>query len=130
MAAISPRELTRRIEIDPKLLVLDLRDPHEFEAGTIAGATSVPYDGIASVLGREVDHHRPMVLLCGWGHRSAIASIALKRVGFKNVVYLEGGLECWGLSGLPIVPGRHAGSRPLRNHELDRRAAAAGELQG
>lgn len=126
MPAISPNSLRQRMEADPRLLVVDVRDPDLFHRGTIPGAVNVPYEqGVAAVLARQVaDRRRPVVVVCGWGHRSAIARIAIAREGFRDVAYLEGGLESWGLHGLPIERG--AIGRHL-SEDVDQRARAAGD---
>ena len=86
MAMIRPHELKARLEADSTLLVVDVREPAAYAAGTIPGAVNVPYDdGVAAILVREVERRRPVVLVCGWGHKSAIAGIALKREGFRDL---------------------------------------------
>lgn len=104
MSAIRPKELERLLAQSPAPVVIDLRTRAEFEAGTIAGARNLPWaDDLAERLAAELDRATPIVVLCAWGHRSVVASIALRREHFRNVRFLDGGLESWGLAGLPIV---------------------------
>ncbi len=131
MPPITPHALRQKMEAaEPRLVVVDVRDPDAFARGTIPGAVNVPYDqGVAALIARQVDRRRPVVLVCGWGHRSAIAKISVAREGFRDVTYLEGGLEAWGLNGLPIERG--ATGRTLFDMRVDgpvdQRARAAGE---
>lgn len=96
------------MESEPSLIVIDVREPDEFAVATIPGAASAPFDDdtaarLAHLLG---DRRKPVVFVCSWGHRSAVASIALRRQGFRDVSYLEGGLEAWGCAALPVASGR------------------------
>lgn len=125
MPSISPNELRRKMEAADRVLVVDVRDAESFARGTIPGAINVPYDhGVAAALARQVDRRRPIVLVCTWGHRSAMSKISVAREGFREAFYLEGGLEAWGLHGLPIERG--AMHRAL-DHVVDQRARAAGD---
>lgn len=114
MAAINPFELSRRTGEEPALVVVDVRDAREFAGAHISGAWSRPLDeALASRLAAEIgDRGRPVVFVCAWGHRSAIASIALQREGFRNVSYLDGGLESWGRAALPVVRTAEGASAP------------------
>lgn len=107
MPAIKPFELKTRIENEPTLVVVDVRDAADFRRATLPGARNAPFD--ESMAGRVAqsigDRARPVVFVCAWGHRSAVAAIALRREGFRDVSYLEGGLEAWGLSAQPVSAG-------------------------
>ena len=125
MAAISPKELMRRLAMEPAPVVLDLRDHELFAAAAISGARHLAYDGLPARLARAgVDRRSPIVLVCSWGHRSAIACIALKREGFRDVAFLEGGMESWGLAGGATRPG--VDDLLLSPPEPEGRSAAAG----
>ena len=107
MASIKANSLRARMESEPDLLVIDVREPAEFAAATIPGAVNAPFDehtadGVAHHVGNR---HRPVVFVCAWGHRAAIATIALRRHGYRDVAYLEGGLEAWGVAALPVTAG-------------------------
>ena len=125
MAAISPKELMRRMAMEPGPVVLDLREHELFASAAIMGARHIAYDGIAARLARAgVDRRSSIVLVCSWGHRSAIASIALKREGFRDVSFVEGGMEAWGLAGGATRPG--VDDLRLSPPEPEGRSAAAG----
>ncbi len=133
MAALRPSQLKARLESDSRVVVVDVRDGADYAEGTVPGAWSVPYeDGVAARLARELDRRRPVVFVCSWGHRSAIASIALKREGFRDVSFLDGGLEAWGLAALPVERprGTGRGTLPLPSGtERERLRAAAGDAE-
>lgn len=127
MATIRPHELRARLEGgEPRPLVIDLRDPEEFAQGTVPGARNAPYDErVVARIVRSVDRDRDVVLVCGWGHKSAVTGIALKRAGFRRVRYLEGGLEAWESDGFLLERG--ATGRALAGDDPERLRAAAGD---
>ena len=107
MSAIRPNQLQALQAEQPQTILIDLRTPGEFEAGTIPGARNLPWsDGLAETIAARVPRSTPVVFVCAWGHRSVVASISLRRQGFTTVAYLEGGLESWGLSGMTVERGR------------------------
>jgi rhodanese-related sulfurtransferase len=121
MSALRPKELEAALRESPPPRVIDVRSAAEFAAGSIPGAENLPWaDDLAEVVAASMDPLAQVIFVCAWGHRSVVASIALRRLGFRRVGYLEGGLEAWGLSGgrtgpLPAGTGlapRGAAPRP------------------
>jgi rhodanese-related sulfurtransferase len=136
MPAIRPVELSNRLAQDPAPLVIDLRSPEEFADGTIPGARNLPYsDDLAARFGQEIGRSTSVVFVCTWGHKSAIACIGLRRHGLRDMRYLDGGMEAWGLAAMPVERGLRAaagfgrGAVPAepRSEEPDRRRAASGD---
>ena len=84
-------ELRRR---DPALLLLDVREPFEWEIARIAGATHVPLGELAARLG-ALDGHREVVAYCHRGVRSLRAADILRAAGFPRVRSLRGGIDAW-----------------------------------
>ncbi|CAN5801279.1 molybdopterin-synthase adenylyltransferase MoeB [soil metagenome] len=83
--------------------IIDTREPSEWRAGYIAGATLVPP---AEVLTRieEVapDHDRPVVIYCAGGVRSMRAALQMASLGYKDVVSVAGGIVRWKAEGRPV----------------------------
>ncbi|MEX0973693.1 MAG: rhodanese-like domain-containing protein [Solirubrobacterales bacterium] len=101
----TPREVSRdeaRKLIDAGAQLVDVRAPHEWEAGRIAGATHLPLAELAGRTG-EIDRERPVVLYCRGGNRSAMAAEALAAADF-DAVKLDGGIVGWSGAGLPLEP--------------------------
>lgn len=95
-----PRELHEKQD---QVQILDVREPYEWEAGHIDGATHIPLSQIMA--GQEqgrLDPERPVVVVCKTGNRSELASVMLQARGFKAENF-EGGTEAWVAAGLPIV---------------------------
>jgi rhodanese-related sulfurtransferase len=91
---ITPRALKSRIDAGERLLLLDVREPWEFELANIEGSELIP---MSQLEGRftELDPHAETVVICHHGNRSSYVAIALQRVGFENVLNLEGGLDAY-----------------------------------
>jgi adenylyltransferase/sulfurtransferase len=75
--------------------LIDVREPHEFAAGHIAGARSVPLASLEPALEQFARDAR-IVFVCRSGARSARACDVARRRGFASVNHLEGGLLTWG----------------------------------
>jgi hydroxyacylglutathione hydrolase len=72
--------------------ILDVRTKGEYEAGHIPGAVQL-HAGLVMWYLDELPHHRPIVIYCQTGSRSAVVASALRAAGFDNVVELEGSYE-------------------------------------
>lgn len=100
------REVTPQ-EVAPKLgkvLIVDVREPQEYAAGHIPGAINIPRGVLEFKLDQFPDlqdRNREIVLQCQGGGRSALATVVMQELGFKNVVNLAGGFGGWSAAGLP-----------------------------
>ena len=87
-------------------IVVDLRDPAEFAAGTVTGARNMPAETVPE---RLVDlarfKSRPLILICSAGQRSGRAVAEFTAGGFTEVYNLTGGVNAWREAGLPLVKG-------------------------
>ena len=75
-------------------LLIDVRTPMEFEAGSIPGAINIPLDSMRERLG-EIPSDRQIILYCGVGLRGYLASNILRLNGFENVRNLVGGIKTY-----------------------------------
>ena len=86
-----------------KPLLVDTREESEWAAGHAAGAVHISKGVIERDIEAKVpDKKTPMVLYCGGGFRSALAAEALQKMGYTNVISLDGGWRAWQQSGLPV----------------------------
>ncbi|MHB1930396.1 MAG: rhodanese-like domain-containing protein, partial [Acidimicrobiales bacterium] len=77
-------------------VVLDVREPDEFEQGALPGAVHIPRGHLESqVEGRIPDHDAHIVVYCAGGTRSAFAAETLGRLGYRDVVSMAGGFNKW-----------------------------------
>src|SRR6266481_3800975 len=87
---------------DPHLL-LDVREDSEWSAGHAAGAVHLG----KGIIERDIESKVPekdtkLVLYCGGGFRSALAGDALRKMGYVDVISLDGGWRDYKASGLPV----------------------------
>lgn len=108
--SIPSAELAERLRLGSVTLI-DVRGTSEWEEERIAGALHVPL-GALSERAAELPRHRPLVLQCRSGARSAIAASLLAHAGFEAVLNLSGGLLAWREAGLPTLGA--AEPRPTR----------------
>jgi hydroxyacylglutathione hydrolase len=84
-------------------LLLDVRTPAECQQLRIEAAENIPLSRLMDRLA-GLARHRPMVVYCASGYRSAIAASLMRREGFPQVADLVGGLAAWESARLPTVP--------------------------
>jgi rhodanese-related sulfurtransferase len=75
-------------------MLLDVREPWEFQTCHIAGAVSIPMNTIPSRL-TELEEEAPIVCICHHGARSLSVAAFLERNGFTQVTNLTGGVHAW-----------------------------------
>jgi molybdopterin/thiamine biosynthesis adenylyltransferase/rhodanese-related sulfurtransferase/molybdopterin converting factor small subunit len=102
-AEITAQELRDEWRRNPDLLVIDVRDPHEFAIVHIDGARFMPLSELPDRLA-ELDGHREIVTHCHHGARSLKALEILKAAGFAKVRSLRGGIDAWAVSVDPSLP--------------------------
>ncbi len=92
--AISPQALAQRLASPHPPLVLDIRDPEEFQIGHLPGARNVPLEQLDAAL-KELPREAEIVVVCRRGRRSADAMAKMEAAGFAHVRRLADGLEAW-----------------------------------
>lgn len=88
---------------EAKPLLLDVREPWEFETCHIAGSTLMPMQSIPARY-MDLDKAAPIVLICHHGQRSQQVGMFLERQGFTNVINLVGGVAAWTQQVEPTMP--------------------------
>lgn len=104
--ALRPAELTGLINRD-NALVVDLSASGDFEKGHIAGSRNIApsqFDPENKLL--SAAKQLPVVVVCRNGQASAAAAKRLKKAGFEQVYWLDGGVAAWQQADLPLVKGR------------------------
>ncbi|MDP9071920.1 MAG: molybdopterin-synthase adenylyltransferase MoeB [Actinomycetota bacterium] len=88
-----------------RALVLDVREPDEYEQGAIPGAVHIPRGHLeGQVEGKIPDKSQPVIVHCASGFRSAFATKTLHDLGYENAVNLAGGFNKWKDEGRPWAP--------------------------
>jgi rhodanese-related sulfurtransferase len=105
MKQIGPAELAAWLADGgrAKPVLLDVREPWEFEKAKIAGSRLVPLGEVARRFG-ELDPKAQVVAICHHGGRSMQAALFLEKNGFASVHNLTGGVDAWSRMVDPSVP--------------------------
>ena len=97
-------DVKARLDAGDKFVLVDVREDGEYAAGHAAGAVHIGKGVIERDIEAKVpDPNTPIVLYCGGGFRSALAADALQKMGYTNVVSMDGGWSAWVKAGLPTA---------------------------
>lgn len=102
---VTVQEAKAAIESDTGLLVVDVREPAEYEGGHIARAVLHPLGDVAT-WSQTLDKNARILCVCRSGHRSSLAAGKLVEVGFTHVSSMTGGMMAWTAAGYPVVTGQ------------------------
>jgi rhodanese-related sulfurtransferase len=96
-------DVQRRLAAGESLNIIDVREESEFARGHLPGATHLS----KGVIERDIEAKFPsptteLVLYCGGGFRSALAADNLQKMGYQNVISMDGGWTGWKEAGYPI----------------------------
>ncbi len=101
-AAVNTLQATMMINKEDAM-VLDVREPAEFNAGHILNARNIPLGELEKRAGELAKwKEKPIVVSCASGNRSASALGVLRKHGFTRAVNLSGGFAAWRAAGLPV----------------------------
>lgn len=99
-----PWDLEEKLEQQEDLLLLDVREPAEFDSLHIEGSLNVPRGVLESACDWDYDETEPalaggrdkeIVVICRSGNRSVLAAQTMQRMGFKSVISLKTGIRGW-----------------------------------
>ncbi|HSE63862.1 MAG TPA: rhodanese-like domain-containing protein [Thermoanaerobaculia bacterium] len=98
----TPEEIRRRQERGERFYLVDVREDNEWERGRALGAIHLGKGIIERDVERTIpDPDAEIVLYCGGGYRSALAADALQKMGYRNVLSMDGGWKRWKELGFP-----------------------------
>ncbi len=100
---ITVQELQEMREAQKDFVLLDVREPHEYELARIEGAQLIPLGELPARL-EEVERGKELVVHCHGGVRSAHAVQLLQQAGFNRARNLAGGIDAWSVEIDPEVP--------------------------
>jgi sulfur-carrier protein adenylyltransferase/sulfurtransferase len=100
---IDPTEVKAKLDRGDQFVLLDVREPHEFQIGRIPGSRLIPLGELPKHL-NELDPEADIVAHCKSGGRSQKAVDLLKQNGFKHVRNMTGGILAWSDKVDPSVP--------------------------
>ncbi|HWQ03314.1 MAG TPA: rhodanese-like domain-containing protein [Candidatus Nitrosotenuis sp.] len=95
-------DVKKKMDAGEKFLLIDTREESEWARGHIAGAVWLGKGIIERDIETKVpDKSTPIVLYCGGGFRSALAADNLQKMGYTNVISMDGGWRGWCEAGYP-----------------------------
>jgi len=100
---LTPADLKQRLDRAEKLLLIDVREPWEYEVCRIAGAKLIPMGTIPANL-QSLDTDDDVICYCHHGMRSLDVAVWLRKQGVAGAKSLAGGIERWSLEIDPQVP--------------------------
>lgn len=100
---ITPEQLAS-LRKEKQLILLDVREPWEFDAARLEGSLLIPMGEIPSRIFQEVDPDEHIVTICHHGVRSLNVAVWLRNQGFESVQSLAGGIDAWSQQVDPGVP--------------------------
>jgi rhodanese-related sulfurtransferase len=99
-------QVKARLDREEKLILVDVREESEWAKDHLPGAIHMG----KGIIERDIEQHVPdagteLVLYCGGGFRSALAADNLQKMGYTNVVSMDGGYSGWRGKGYPLASG-------------------------
>jgi rhodanese-related sulfurtransferase len=85
-------------------LLLDVREPWEYQTAHIEGATLIPMNEIPGRAHQELDEEASILVLCHHGARSLSVAAWLRQQGFDKAQSVSGGIDAWSAQIDPILP--------------------------
>jgi rhodanese-related sulfurtransferase len=99
-------EVKAKLDRKEKFLLIDVREESEYAADHLPGAVHLGKGIIErDVEARVPDPNTPMVLYCGGGFRSALAADNLQKMGYTQVLSMDGGIRGWREKGFALTKG-------------------------
>jgi molybdopterin/thiamine biosynthesis adenylyltransferase/rhodanese-related sulfurtransferase len=118
---------------DQEIVLVDVREKHEWNDGYIPGAIHVPRGFLELQIEEAVpDKSKTVVLYCAGGVRSLMAGTTLKQMGYENAISMSGGFGQWKGNGLPFVQPRlmsEAQNKRYSRHLLVPEVGEAGQFK-
>jgi sulfur-carrier protein adenylyltransferase/sulfurtransferase len=103
VASVLPAQLSQELKLGRKVMLLDVREPHEWDIVHINGSKLIPLNELPERV-NELDSADEIVAYCHMGGRSARATDFLRGLGYRKVRNLEGGIEAWAVEVDPSLP--------------------------
>jgi rhodanese-related sulfurtransferase len=98
------RETKKRLDASEQIILVDTREDVEWARGHIPGAIHLGKGIIERDIEKAIpDKDATVILYCGGGFRSALAADNLQKMGYRNVISMDGGWRNWTEAGFPTI---------------------------
>jgi len=96
-------DVKQKLDRGEKFLLIDVREESEYAKDHLPGAIHLG----KGIIERDIEERAPdtsatMILYCGGGFRSALAADNLQKMGYTNVISMDGGIRVWREKGFPL----------------------------
>jgi rhodanese-related sulfurtransferase len=85
-----------------RAVILDVREPNEFNLGHLPGAVHIPRGQLENRVEAMIPKTSTVIVYCGGGSRSALAADTLQVLGYTDVKSMTGGFRDWATNGAPV----------------------------
>ena len=98
------RDIKKKLDAGEPMIIIDTREDNEWARGHIPNAVHLGKGVIERDIEKAIpDKDATLVLYCGGGYRSALAADNLQRMGYRNVISMDGGWRGWTEAGFPTI---------------------------
>jgi rhodanese-related sulfurtransferase len=98
------REIKKKLDAGEEMTLVDTREDNEWARGHIPNALHLGKGVIERDIEKAIpDKETTLVLYCGGGYRSALAADNLQKMGYRNVISMDGGWRGWTEAGFPTI---------------------------
>ncbi len=95
-------DVKKRLDANESFYLVDVREESEYAKGHLPGAIHLGKGVIERDIEKTIpDTDSQVILYCGGGFRSALAADALQKMGYRNVISMDGGWSGWNAAGYP-----------------------------
>jgi rhodanese-related sulfurtransferase len=98
------REVKKKLDAGEPMIIIDTREDNEWARGHIPNAVHLGKGVIERDIEKAIpDKEATLVLYCGGGYRSALAADNIQKMGYRNVISMDGGWRGWTEAGFPTI---------------------------
>jgi rhodanese-related sulfurtransferase len=98
------REIKKKLDAGEPMIIIDTREDNEWARGHIPNAVHLGKGVIERDIEKAIpDKDATLVLYCGGGYRSALAADNIQKMGYRNVISMDGGWRGWTEAGFPTI---------------------------
>ena len=98
------RDIKKKLDAGDKMILVDTREDNEWARGHLPNAVHLGKGVIERDIEKAIpDKNETIVLYCGGGYRSALAADNLQKMGYRNVISMDGGWRGWTEAGFPTI---------------------------
>jgi rhodanese-related sulfurtransferase len=98
------RDIKKKLDAGELMIIIDTREDNEWARGHIPNAVHLGKGVIERDIEKAIpDKDATLVLYCGGGYRSALAADNLQKMGYRNVISMDGGWRGWTEAGFPTI---------------------------